>query len=229
MKRLFLASVFAFSILVIDNAQSADAFFDNFSNAIRSTYGSNWSVFIPFTAIPAAADDPDRAGETYPGHLWNFTPTSTSQGGMIYEQANVYCPAPQTPKPIIVGAPYFNNYQDLTDLKLTGDITIGPVKISALDAEYLNSVTIGIASVQRMYLPGANAFTAAVKSALSSCGSGYFYAVNGVLMGKITISVAFNRSVDAGIAANISSKIALNLGVHAQVVQYGTAAKPLVI
>lgn len=221
--------MFAFSILAIDGAQSADFFYQNLSDAVRSTYGSNWAVFTPFTPIPAAADDPNRQGETYPGHLWNFTPTTTPKGGMIYEQSNGYCSAPSTPKPIIVGAPYFSNYQRITDLSLTGDITIGPVKINALDAKYLKSVTLGVSSVQRMYLPGANALKAAVTSALSGCGSSFFYAINGVLMGKITISVAFEGSVDAGIAATISNSISLNLGVHAHVVQAGTASKPLVI
>jgi hypothetical protein len=227
MNRLAIVSALTYSILSFQPAQSADFFYDNFSDAVRSTYGSNWSVFIPFTPIPS--DDPDRAGETYPGHLWNFASASTSRGGTIYQQANMYCPAPQTPKPIIVGAPPFKDYQNLTDLKLTGDITVGPVKISALDAQYLKSVTVAISSVKRMYLPGLNAFKAAVKSAVSACGSSYSNAINGVLMGKITISVAFNRSLDAGIAANISSNIAFNLGAHAHVVQYGTADKPLVI
>jgi len=229
MKRLWIASVFAFSIFVLDDAQSADAFYNNFSDAIRSTYGSNWAVFIPFTSVPAPADDPSRMGETYPGHLWNFTPTTTPHAGMIYEQAGVYCTPPQTPQPLIVGAPYFQDFQNLTDLKLTGDITVGPVKISALDAEYLKSVSVGIASVQRMYLPGFNLLKGAVTSAVSACGSSYFYAIEGVLMGKITITVAFNKSIDAGVAANISSQIAFNLGAHAQVVQYGTADKPLVV
>jgi hypothetical protein len=186
-------------------------------------------VFIPFTPVPAAADDPNRQGETYPGHLWQFTPNTTPRGGTIYEQADRYCSAPLNPKPIIVGAANFNNYQNIVDLKLTGDITIGPVKINALDAQYLKSVSITISAVQRMYLPGFNTLQAAVKSAVTACGPGYFYAINSILMGKITITVAFNKSLDAGIAANISNAISLNLGAHAHVVQYGTADKPLVI
>jgi hypothetical protein len=229
MKRLFLVSAFAFSLLGLDDARSADAFYNNFSDAIRSIYGSNWSVFIPFTSLPAAADDPSRMGETYPSHLWNFTPTTTAHGGTIYEQANVYCPPSQTPKPLIVGAPPFNNFQNLTSLSLTGDITIGPVKITAINAQYLKSITVGISSVQRMYLPGFNVLKDAVKGAVSACGSSYFYAINSVLIGKITISVAFNASIDAGVAATISSSVAFNLGAHAQVVQSGTADKPLVI
>jgi hypothetical protein len=229
MKRLFFVSLFAFSLLGLDNARSADAFYNNFSDAIRAIYGSNWSVFIPFTSIPAAADDPGHMGETYPSHLWNFTPSTTAHGGTIYEQGNVYCPPPQTPNPLIVGAPPFSNYQNLTSLSLTGDITIGPVKITALNAQYLKSITIAISSVQRMYVPGFNVLKAAVKSAVSACGPGYFYAINSVLIGTITITVAFNASIDAGVAATLSNSISFNLGAHAQVVQYGTAAQPLVI
>ncbi|HZP78862.1 MAG TPA: hypothetical protein VFB45_22180 [Pseudolabrys sp.] len=229
MNRHLVACALAVSALTFDAAQSAEVFYENFSNSIRAVYGSNWAVFIPFTAPPAPADDANRIGETYPGHLWNFTSTKTSKGGTVYEQADSYCPGSQTPKPFPGGGAVFKDFQDLTQFKLTGDITIGPVKISALDAEYLKSVKTDIASVKRMYLPGGNVLKAAVKTAVSACGPDYFYAVTGVLMGKPTITVTFDRSVDAGIAANISSKISFNLGVHAHVVQYGTADKPLII
>lgn len=229
MKRFLLTSALVLFAVATEAAHSAELFYENLSDAVRKTYGKNWAVFVPFTALPAAMDDPNRQGETYPGHLWNFAPATTANGGTVLEQANVYCSASQTPKPFTVGAATFKDYQNIKDLKLTGTITVGPVKITAIDAKYLKSVSISIGPVQRMYLPGANVFSSAVKNAVINCGPNYFYAVNGVLLGKVTISVAFDRSIDAGIAAEISSKIKADLTVHARVVQNGTADKPLIV
>lgn len=221
------------SIASVKEACSAEFFYENFSDTIRSVYSNGatgaaaWQVLIPFTGMPAQSDDPDRLAETYPGHLWNFATSTTPNGGIIYTHANNYCPLGKVPKPIVVTAPPFKDSQNISDFKLTGDITIGPVKITAINAQYLKSVSISIPTAHRMYLPGN--LKSVVKNSLAACGSGYSHAINSVLTGKITISVVFNRSLDAGIAATISSTISANLGAHAHVVQYGTADKPLII
>ena len=232
MKRLVVASIFSLACLVNQgSANAADFFYEKFADQVVSVYGAGWSVFLPFAGLPAATDDPSRQGQTYPGQLWNFSASpGARRRGQILEHAEMYCPGQNIPKPLDVSAATFRDVQDLTQFGITGEISVGQVlKITAIDAQYLKSVTATGSNVRRMYLPGATVLKNTVRDSVRACGSNFFYAITSVLYGKITINAAFDRKLDFGVAATIANTIAVNLGVKARVVRCGTADKVCVI
>jgi hypothetical protein len=236
MRAIAASALAVFACLNFSPAKSADFFYRDLADQIIGTYGSGWSVLVPFTGLPAAADDPNRQGQTYPGHLWNFAVSRGSGGGQVFEHVEMYCPGQLVPKPFDVSAPPFKDYQKITQFGVTGDITVSGatpdkvlLKLSAIDAQYLKSVTATGTNVRRMYLPGANVLKSTVGASVNSCGPGFMYAITSVLYGKITLSVIFDRKLDLGIAATIADRIAANLSFKSRVVRTGTADKPFVI
>ncbi|SFJ19552.1 hypothetical protein [Bradyrhizobium sp. cf659] len=236
MRAIAASALSLLACLNFSPAKAADFFYQDLAAQVAGTYGSGWSVLVPFTGLPVAADDPNRQGQTYPGHLWNFAVSPGSGGGRVFEHVEMYCPGQNIPKPFDVPAAPFRDFQRVTQFGATGDITVSGatpdkvlLKLSAIDAQYLKSVTATGTNVRRMYLPGANVLKSTVSASVSSCGPNFRYAIASVLYGKITLSVIFDRKLDLGIAATIAARIAANLSFKSRVIRTGSADKPFVI
>jgi len=236
-----MKSVLVVSALLLAAAWPSQSFardfgYEKFADAVRAVYGDGYGVVAPFDDITAAADDPTRRGEGYPGQIWNFVSVPGRNRGLIYQHNDVYCPVPGGgPAPIIVGTTQFKNWLYRTEIGLNGDFTVTGAstndvvfKLSALDAKYVNSFGIQILNVKRYYLP-RNDLLDATRQAVAACGPSFGYGLTSVLVGDVTITVAFQAGVDSGVIANIGQHIKLDLRLHSLAVRGGSDANPLVV
>lgn len=235
MKRALAAATLLFAAALSGHASARDFGYEKFADAIRQVYGDGYGAMLPFDDMPAPADDPNRRGEGYPGQLWNFAPAKGRTAGLIYQNADVYCPPPATPAPIVVGSTQFKNWLYKNEIQLSGDFTVTGAtpndvifQLTALDAKYIDSYAIQILNVRRYYLPRNDLIDASQK-AIAACGTSYAYALTSTLVGDVTITIAFVAGVDSGIAANIGQHIKLNLKLHAQAVRGGSDTNPLIV
>lgn len=215
-------------------AGAKDLGYEEFARVVDTYYQGQYGVLVPFAELPDAASDPTRQAEGYPGQIWNFA-TQRATRGVIYTHQDRYCPAPDTPAPIVVGTTQVKNFQIRRELSLLGDITVTGAdpaneifKLTALDAKYIKSIKIDVAKVKRSYLP-FNILSATVNRAIQSCGPGYFYALTSALVGDVTITVSLQRGVDAGINATIANRVKIALKLKADAVDGGTEASPALI
>jgi hypothetical protein len=236
MKSASVVLALLLAALLPSQSFARDFGYEKFADAVRSVYGSGYGVILPFEDIPAAADDPTRRAEGYPGQIWDFAVAAGRTRGTIYQQADVYCPVPGGgPAPIVVGTTQFQNWLYRTEIGVTGDFTVTGAnpsdvifQLSALDAKYVNSYGIQILNVTRSYLP-RNDLISATQQAVAACGPHYEYGLVSTLVGDVTITVAFQAGVDTGIMANIGRSIKVNLRLHSLAVRGGTDANPLLI
>jgi hypothetical protein len=235
MRHALAAATFLLSAALTGQSLARDFGYEKFEDAVSSVYGQGYGALIPFDDMAAPADDPNRRGEGYPGQIWNLGVSHGRSGGIIYTNADYYCPPPATPAPIVVATTQLKNWLYRSEIGLTGDFTVTGAtpsdvifQLSALDAKYVNSYAIQILNVKRYYLP-RNDLISATQNALAACGSNYAYGLTSTLVGDVTITVAFVAGVDTGIMANIGQHIKLNLHLHALAVRGGTDANPLLV
>jgi hypothetical protein len=235
MKRALATAILLFSAALSSQAFARDFGYEKFADAVRQVYGDGYGVMLPFQDMPAPADDPGRRGEGYPGQIWNFAPAKGRTSGLIYQNADIYCPPPASPAPIVVGSTQFKNWLYRNEIQLSGDFTVTGAtpsdvifQLTALDAKYIDSYAIQILNVKRYYLPRNDLIDASQK-AVAACGPSYAYALTSTLVGDVTITVAFVAGVDSGIAANIGQHIKVNLKLHALAVRGGSDTNPLIV
>ena len=235
MRHALAAATVLLSAALSSQSFARDFGYEKFEDAVSSVYGQGYGALVPFDDVASPADDPTRRGEGYPGQIWNLGVARGRNGGIIYTNADYYCPPPVSPAPIVVGTTQLKNWLYRTEIGLNGDFTVTGAtpndvifQLTALDAKYVNSYAIQILNVKRYYLP-RNDLIAATTSALAACGPNYAYGLTSTLVGDVTITVAFTAGVDSGIVANIGQHIKTNLKLHALAVRGGTDANPLLI
>ncbi len=219
----------------VSTANARDFGLERFADIVNTIY-PGYYVFSPFIEAPAANDTPHfNAG--YIGSVWNMGAEKGRNRGGTYNHGDFsYCNPMQAVMPQPRNTARVQNWLYKTEIRGTGEFTVSGAtpsdtifKLTAIDAKYINSVTVDIKNTARYTLP-YNVLKDWSSAALASCPT---LGANRVLMsaiaGDVTVKIYFVAGVSATLQFDIASKVKANLGFNVTPVQIGTDTAPAMV
>ncbi|MEW6452756.1 MAG: hypothetical protein AB1490_19045 [Pseudomonadota bacterium] len=220
----------------VSTANARDFGLERFASIVNTIY-PGYSVFAPFVEAPSGAD-PLHLQMGYVGSVWNMGADRGRGGsGSTYSHGDFnYCNPIQAVMPPARNTARVQNWRYRTEITLTGDFTVTGAtpndtifKLTAIDAKYINSVTVDIKNTVRYSVP-YDVLKNWSSEALARCPTlGANRVLTSAIAGDVTVKIYFVAGVSATLQFDIASKVKANLGFNVTPVQIGTDTAPAMV
>jgi hypothetical protein len=219
--RLLLAAVLSF-FAANSPAAARDYGLERLASMVRTYYGSGFDLMIPFIERPDAAQDPAGVDFGYLGSVWSVRKDYVrASGPFIYHQTpDGAC----NPAELAFGrgarSASVERFVYRFQLTATGEITVPGgkpgstfLKLSAIDAKYVDYVRIDITNTRIHTLP-TDHYLRRVSTAVRKEGCNkHRVGLAALLAGDVKVEYHFKAGVSANLALDMAKVLNANLGL----------------